>query len=106
MPQVRGTVIEPADLRDDPVLRSLIVVIDAVLLSFDAPKQFPDSSVLVQLDADLAFEAVEVEPDEDEEGVESIKFSTVEELVRCLSMCVRRRSQGPCPPLVPERVQG
>lgn len=80
-------VIETADLRDDLVLRSVIVFIDAVLLSFDAPKQFPDSSVLVQLDADLAFEAVEVEPDEDdEEGVESIKFSTVEELVRRLSM--------------------
>ena len=64
------------------MLRSVIVFIDAVLLSFDAPKQFPDSSVLVQLDADLAFEAVEVEPDEDdEEGVESNKFSTVEELV-------------------------
>lgn len=80
-------VIETADLRDDLVLRSVIVFIDAVLLSFDAPKQFPDSSVLVQLDADLAFEAVEVEPDEDdEEGGESIEFSTVEELVRRLSM--------------------
>ncbi|KQQ49460.1 hypothetical protein [Plantibacter sp. Leaf314] len=65
-------VVETAELREDLVLRSVIVFIDAVLLSFDAPKQFPDSSVLVQLDADVAFEAVEVEPDE--------------ELVRRLSM--------------------
>jgi hypothetical protein len=80
-------VVETAELREDLVLRSVIVFIDAVLLSFDAPKQFPDSSVLVQLDADLAFEAVEVEADDDdEEGGETIEFSTVEELVRRLSM--------------------
>lgn len=79
-------VFEQADLRDDLVLRSIIVFIDVVLLSFDAPKQFPDSSVLVQLDADLAFEAVEVEPDEDDDDGETITFGTVEELVRHLSI--------------------
>ncbi|MBD8104400.1 hypothetical protein [Plantibacter sp. CFBP 8775] len=73
----------------------MIVVIDAVLLPFDAPKQFPDGLVLAQRDADLAFEAVKVEPDQGgEEGVESIKFSTVEKLEPWRSFSARRTGAG------------
>lgn len=79
---------EPADeettLRDDLALRSMIVFADAVLLSFDAPKQFPDSEIRVQLGTDLAFEYVEVETDDDD-GAETITFESVDALMNHLS---------------------
>ena len=46
-------VIEQIDLRDDLEATSVVVFADAVLLAFVAPKQFPDSRILVQLDEEL-----------------------------------------------------
>jgi CRISPR/Cas system CMR subunit Cmr4 (Cas7 group RAMP superfamily) len=44
-------VSEASDRRDDLALASVVVFHDAVLLSFAAPRQFPDSWIRVQLDA-------------------------------------------------------
>jgi hypothetical protein len=60
------SVAEQIDLRDDLEVRSLVVFADAVLLRFDAPRQFPDSRILVQIDENSEVETVEVE-----ESVES-----------------------------------
>lgn len=53
-------VIEQTDLRDDLEATSVVVFADAALLAFDAPKQFPDSRILVQLDEDHEIDGVEV----------------------------------------------
>lgn len=53
-------VIEQVDLRDDLEATSVVVFADAVLLAFDAPKQFPDSRILVQLDDELEIANIEV----------------------------------------------
>ncbi|WP_341976504.1 cytochrome C5 [Microbacterium sp. LWO13-1.2] len=53
-------VIEQIDLRDDLEATSVVVFADAVLLSFLAPKQFPTSRILVQLDDELEVDGVEV----------------------------------------------
>ncbi|MFY9712308.1 MAG: cytochrome C5 [Microbacterium sp.] len=53
-------VIEQIDLRDDLEATSVVVFADAVLLAFVAPKQFPDSRILVQLDEELQVDGVEV----------------------------------------------
>ncbi|WP_223623816.1 cytochrome C5 [Microbacterium sp. EST19A] len=53
-------VVEQIDLRDDLEATSVVVFADAVLLAFDAPKQFPDSRILVQLDDELEVANIEV----------------------------------------------
>ena len=53
-------VIEQVDLRDDLEATSVVVFADAVLLAFDAPKQFPDSRILVQVDDELDIANIEV----------------------------------------------
>ncbi|WP_235564020.1 cytochrome C5 [Microbacterium sp. Root553] len=53
-------VIEQTDLRDDLEATSAVVFADAVLVAFDAPKQFPDSRILVQLDDELEVANIEV----------------------------------------------
>jgi len=53
-------VIEQVDLRDDLEATSVVVFADAVLLAFDAPKQFPESRILVQLDDELDIANIEV----------------------------------------------
>ena len=53
-------VIEQTDLRDDLEATSAVVFADAVLIAFDAPKQFPDSRILVQLDDELEVASIEV----------------------------------------------
>lgn len=72
-------VIETTDLRDDLALRSVVVLPDAVLLSFAAPKQFPDSWIRAQLGED--FEVVEVLVDEKDDGVETVQFGSVDDLL-------------------------
>ncbi len=56
-------VVEQIDLRDDLEATSVVVFADAVLLAFLAPKQFPDSRILVQLDAELEVDGIEVRED-------------------------------------------
>lgn len=58
-------VAEQADLRDDLEVTSLVVFADAVRLAFDAPRQFPDSRILVQLDDELEVADIEVDERED-----------------------------------------
>lgn len=72
-----GEVTEPTALRDDLDLTSVVVFVDAALVSFVAPLQLPDALIRVQLDADFAFEDVEVEI----EGLESLDFSSVDDLL-------------------------
>lgn len=76
-------VIETTDLRDDLALRSVVVLPDAVLLSFAAPKQFPDSWIRAQLDEDFA--VVEVIVDEKDDDVETVQFASVDDLLDHLS---------------------
>lgn len=60
-------VLEQIDLRDDLEATSVVVFADAVLIAFDAPRQFPDSRILVQLDEDLEVANIEVR---DRDGAE------------------------------------
>ncbi|MGK9148143.1 cytochrome C5 [Plantibacter flavus] len=75
---------ESTDLRDDLSLMSVVVFADVVLLSFDAPKQFPDSDIRVQLDEELAFDDLEIE-DRDADDAETITFESVDALLDHLS---------------------
>lgn len=70
-------VAAPTALRDDLALTSTVVFVDAVLLSFVAPLQFPDGVIRVQLDADLAFEDLDIEI----EGVEAVTFDGLDDLL-------------------------
>ncbi|KYJ96745.1 MULTISPECIES: hypothetical protein [Microbacterium] len=63
-------VAEQTDLRDDLEATSVVVFADALVLSFLAPKQFPDSRVVVQVDEDLQVEDVEVREGDGTAGVE------------------------------------
>ena len=53
-------VSERIDLRDDMEAASVVVFADAVLIALRAPRQFPDSRILVQLDDELEVTGVEV----------------------------------------------
>jgi hypothetical protein len=75
-------VIEQIDLRDDLEATSVVVFADAVLLAFLAPKQFPDSRILVQLDDELQVEGVEVR---ELDGTETVDFDTLEDLLDQIS---------------------
>ncbi|WP_025158018.1 hypothetical protein [Leifsonia aquatica] len=74
---------EQIDLRDDLALKSVVVFVDVVLLSFDAPRQFPDSVIRVLLDEDLAFDDVEI--DERDNDDETMTFGSLDELLDHLS---------------------
>lgn len=71
-------VVEQVDLRDDLEATSVVVFADAVLLAFLAPKQFPDSRILVQLDEDLEVDGVEVR---ELDGTETIDFDSLDDLL-------------------------
>ena len=71
-------VVEQVDLRDDLEATSVVVFADAVLLAFLAPKQFPDSRILVQLDEDLEVDGVEVR---ELDGTETIDFDPLDDLL-------------------------
>ena len=71
-------VAEQIDLRDDLEATSVVVFADAVLLAFLAPKQFPESRILVQLDEDFEVDGVEVR---DLDGSETIDFDTLDDLL-------------------------
>lgn len=55
-------VAEPVDLRADLAISTIAVFPDATLLSFSAPRQFPDSAIRVQLDEDFAVDDLSVDP--------------------------------------------
>ncbi|WP_334153154.1 cytochrome C5 [Microbacterium sp.] len=75
-------VIEQTDLRDDLEATSVVVFADALLLAFDAPKQFPDSRILVQLDEELEVSGIEVR---ERDGVETVEFDTLDDLLDHIS---------------------
>lgn len=71
-----GNLPDPGALREDLALTSSVVFLDAVLLSFVAPLQFPDGVIRIQLDADHRVEDLEVEI----EGVEPVSFDDMGDL--------------------------
>ncbi|MCD2164130.1 hypothetical protein [Comamonas koreensis] len=73
---------EPTDLRDDLSLHSVAVFADAVLLSFVAPKQFPQCWVRAQLCEELALEDISID---ENDGVETIEFKSLDDLLDNLS---------------------
>ncbi|WP_106815743.1 cytochrome C5 [Microbacterium timonense] len=75
-------VTERADLRADMEAKSVVVFADAVLLSFAAPRQFPDSRILVQLDQEFEIENVEVTEDD---GVLTMEFGSLDDLLDHIS---------------------
>lgn len=75
-------VLEQIDLRDDLEATSVVVFADAVLIAFDAPKQFPDSRILVQLDDDLEVANIEVR---DRSEVETVEVDDIDDLLDRLS---------------------
>lgn len=75
-------VIDQTDLRDDLEATSVVVFADAVLLAFIAPRQFPESRILVQLDEDLEVDGVEVR---DLDAAETDEISTLDGLLDHLS---------------------
>ncbi|MFF2554197.1 cytochrome C5 [Nocardia sp. NPDC058058] len=72
-------IVESTDLREDLTLTSSVVFHDAILLSFAAPKQFPDSWIRVQLDEDLLVDGVMV--DDRDDDVETMEFDSVDNLL-------------------------
>lgn len=77
-----GPIVEQTDLRADLEPKSVVVFADAVMLSLAAPRQFPDSRILVQLDEDFQIENVEVT---EEDGVETIESDSPDALLDHLS---------------------
>ena len=73
---------ETTDLRDDLALNSVVIFAEATLLRFEAPRQFPDSWIQVQLDDDLALEDLAVEPKDEDDAVE---FDSLDDLLDHLS---------------------
>lgn len=71
-------VAEQIDLRDDLEASSVVVFADAVLLAFLAPKQFPESRILVQLDADLEVDGIEVR---ELDGSATTEFDSLDDLL-------------------------
>ncbi|MCU1645187.1 MAG: hypothetical protein JWN03_5462 [Nocardia sp.] len=74
---------ETTDLRDDLTLSSTVVFHDAFLLSFAAPKQFPDSWIRAQLDEDLV--VVDVVVDDNDDAIEVVEFESYDDLLNHLS---------------------
>lgn len=58
-------VMQQTDLRDDLEASEIVVFADAVLVTFDAPHQFPESRILVQLDDELTVVDIEVDAREE-----------------------------------------
>lgn len=85
-------VLEQIDLRDDLEATSVVVFADAVLVAFDAPKQFPDSRILVQLDGDLEIANIEVRDRDGAEGgsVETVDFDSLDDLLDEISRADER----------------
>lgn len=75
--EAAGEVTVPVALQDDLGLTSVVVFLDAVLLTFVAPLQLPDCTLRVQLDEDLSVEDLAVELD----GVENPTFDDADDLL-------------------------
>ena len=75
-------VVEQTDLRAELEVTSVVVFADAVLLGFDAPKQFPDSRILVQLDDELEITNIEVSS---RDGIETVDFDSLDDLLDHIS---------------------
>ncbi|MFS0853324.1 cytochrome C5 [Microbacterium sp. 179-I 3D4 NHS] len=54
---------EQRDLRDELEATSVVVFADAAVVSLIAPRQFPDSRIVIQLDSDLEVDNIEVVED-------------------------------------------
>lgn len=77
-----AAVAERTDLRDDLVVRSVVVLPDAALLSFEAAEHFPSGAIRVRLDDDLQLDDLEVEPgDGSGERRETVVFDDLDDLL-------------------------
>ncbi|ULD38931.1 cytochrome C5 [Rhodococcus qingshengii] len=74
---------EEISLGADLLLRSIVVFRDATLLSFDAPKQFPDSWIRVQLDDEFGVDDVMVEGKDADADV--VEFASLDDVLDDLS---------------------
>lgn len=70
---------ESTPLRAELSLKSVVVFASATLLRFEAPRQFPDSWIHVQLDEELAFEDLAV--DARDPDVQTVTFGTLDDLL-------------------------
>lgn len=73
---------ERIDLRDDLEATSLVVFADAVLVALVAPRQLPESRVLVQLDEDYEIAGVEVVA---KDGAETSESDSLDDLLDDIS---------------------
>ncbi|WP_438352377.1 cytochrome C5 [Microbacterium sp. CJ88] len=64
-------ITETIDLREDLEIHSIAVFPGATLLSFHAPRQFPDAWIRAQLDDDLDVEFVEVDTSDTDTAVDA-----------------------------------
>ena len=74
---------ETTPLRADLALKSVVVFASATLLRFEAPRQFPDSWIHVQLDEALAFEDLAV--DARDPDAQTVSFDTLDDLLDHIS---------------------
>lgn len=74
---------ETTPLRAELSLKSVVVFASATLLRFEAPRQFPDSWVHVQLDEALAFEDLAV--DARDPDTPTVSFDTLDDLLDHIS---------------------
>lgn len=74
---------ETTPLRAELALKSVVVFASATLLRFEAPRQFPDSWIHVQLDEALAFEDLAV--DARDPDVQTVSFDTLDDLLDHIS---------------------
>ena len=74
---------EATRLRDDLVLKSVVVFAEATLLRFEAPRQFPDSWIHAQLDDQLALDDLAV--DAREGDAETAPFNALDDLLDDIS---------------------
>jgi hypothetical protein len=75
---------EAIRLRDDLVLKSVVVFSGATLLRFEAPRQFPDNWIHAQPEEQLDLDDVAV--DAREVNAETVSFSTLDELLDHISV--------------------
>lgn len=73
---------ELASLADDLELASIVVFPDAIVLSFAADTQFPESWIRVQLDVDdLGIDDVSIDEQDDDDDESALEFDSLEDLL-------------------------
>jgi len=92
-------VTEGTPLRAELSLKSVVVFASATLLRFEAPRQFPDSWIHVQLDEALAFEDLAV--DARDPDTPTVSFDTLDDLLDHISAEDPAQASAGAPPAGP-----